>query len=58
MENFNQIESDLLNKIKIISDRNALDSVKTEIERMGGSIKVLSKVEQGTIFEVFLPLIK
>ena len=31
MENFNQIEFDLLNKIKSISDRNALDLVKTEI---------------------------
>ena len=31
MENFNQIESELLNKIKSINDRNALDSTKTEI---------------------------
>ena len=31
MENFNQIESDLLNKIKNVSDRNTLNSVKTEI---------------------------
>jgi hypothetical protein len=30
MENFNQIECDILNKIKNVSDRNALDSVKTE----------------------------
>ena len=30
MENFNQIESDILNKIKNVSDRNVLDSVKTE----------------------------
>ena len=31
MENFNQIESDILNKIKNVSDHNTLDSVKTEI---------------------------
>jgi len=31
MENFNQIESNILNKIKNVSDHNSLDSVKTEI---------------------------
>ena len=31
MENFNQIESDILNKIKNANDRNAYDQVKTEI---------------------------
>ena len=31
MENFNQIESNILNKIKNVNDRNSLDSVKTEI---------------------------
>ena len=31
MENFNQIESDILNKIKNVSDRNSYDRVKTEI---------------------------
>jgi len=31
MENFNQIESDILNKIKNVSNRNSLDSIKTEI---------------------------
>ena len=30
MENFNQIEFNILNKIKNVSDRNVLDSVKTE----------------------------
>ena len=43
MENFNQIESDLLNKIKNISDRNALDSVKTEIFGKKGIITELFK---------------
>ena len=43
MENFNQIESDLLNKIKNISDRNALDSVKTEIFGKKGVITELFK---------------
>ena len=31
MENFNQIQSDLLNKIANIRDRETLDSTKTEI---------------------------
>jgi len=31
MENFNKIESDILNKIKNISDRNSYDVIKTEI---------------------------
>ena len=31
MDNFNQIESDLLKKIKKINDRNSYDSTKTEI---------------------------
>ena len=43
MENFNQIESDLLNKIKGISDRNALDSVKTESFGKKGIITELFK---------------
>jgi len=43
MENFNQIELDLLNKIKNISDRNALDSVKTEIFGKKGIITELFK---------------
>ena len=43
MENFNQIESNLLNKIKNISDRNALDSVKTEIFGKKGVITELFK---------------
>ena len=44
MENFNQIESDLLNKIQGISDRNALDSVKTEIFGKKGIITELFKI--------------
>ena len=31
MENLNQIESDILSKIKNVSDRKSLDSIKTEI---------------------------
>ena len=31
MENFNKIESDILNKIKNISNRNSYDATKTEI---------------------------
>jgi len=31
MENFNQIESDIINKINNSSNRNILDTVKTEI---------------------------
>ena len=41
MENFNQIESDILNKIKNVSDHNALDSVKTEIFGKKGVITEL-----------------
>ena len=37
MENFNQIESNILNKIKNVNDRNSLDSVKTEIFWQKGS---------------------
>ena len=31
MENFSQIESDILNKLKNIKDRNSYESIKTEI---------------------------
>jgi len=43
MENFNQTESDLLNRIKNINDRKALDSVKTEIFGKKGVITELFK---------------
>jgi len=43
MENFNKVESDLLNKIKNISDRNTLDLVKTEIFGKKGIITELFK---------------
>ena len=43
MENFNQIESDLLNRIKNINDRKTLDSVKTEIFGKKGVITELFK---------------
>jgi len=31
MENFDQIKSNILNKIKNVSDRNSYDTIKTEI---------------------------
>ena len=31
MENFDQIESDILNKIKTVVDKNSYDKIKTEI---------------------------
>ena len=43
MENFNKIESDILNKIKNVSDRYALDSAKTEIFGKKGIITELFK---------------
>ena len=43
MENFNQIESDILNKIKNINDRNSLDAVKSEIFGKKGIITELFK---------------
>ena len=43
MENFNQIESDILNKIKNVSDRNSYDTVKTEIFGKKGIITELFK---------------
>ena len=43
MENFDQIESDILNNIKNVSNRNSLDSVKTEIFGKRGVITELFK---------------
>ena len=43
MENFNQIESDILNKLENVKDRNMLDSVKTEIFGKKGIINELFK---------------
>jgi len=43
MENFNQIESNILDKIKNVNDRNSLDSVKTEIFGKKGVITELFK---------------
>ena len=43
MKNFNQIESDILNKIKSINDRNSFDSIKTEIFGKKGVITELFK---------------
>ena len=43
MENFNQIESNILNKIKNASNRSALDSVKAEIFGKKGVITELFK---------------
>ena len=43
MENFNQIESDILNKIKNIGNRNSYDLIKTEIFGKKGIITELFK---------------
>ena len=43
MENFSQIESDILRKIKEVNDRNSLDSAKTEIFGKRGIITELFK---------------
>ena len=43
MENFNQIESDILNKIKNVNNRNSYDQVKTEIFGKKGIITELFK---------------
>ena len=43
MENFIQIESDILNKIKNVSDRSSYEAVKTEIFGKKGIITELFK---------------
>jgi len=43
MENFNQIESDILNKIKNANDRSSYESIKTEIFGKKGIITELFK---------------
>ena len=43
MENFNQIESNILNKIKNVSDRNSYDIIKTEIFGKKGIVTELFK---------------
>ena len=43
MENFNQIESDILNKIKNVNDRNSYEKTKTEIFGKKGIITELFK---------------
>ena len=43
MENFNQIESDILNKINGVKDRNSYEMVKTEIFGKKGIITELFK---------------
>ena len=43
MKNFNEIESDILNKIKNISDRNSYDVIKTEISGKKGILTELFK---------------
>ena len=46
MDNFNQVESDILDKIKNINDRNSYDVVKTEIFGKKGIItELLKKIE-------------
>ena len=41
MENFDQIESDIINKIKNVSNKNSFDSIKTEIFGKKGIITEL-----------------
>ena len=43
MENFNQIESDILNKIKKINDRSSYETIKSEIFGKKGIITELFK---------------
>ena len=43
MENFNQIKSDILNKIKYVNDHDSFDSAKTEIFGKKGVITELFK---------------
>ena len=43
MENFDQIESDILNKIKSVIDRNSYEKIKTEIFGKKGIITELFK---------------
>ena len=43
MENFSQIESEILNKIKSIKDRSSYESIKTEIFGKKGIITELFK---------------
>ena len=43
MENINQIESDILNKIKNVNNRNSYDTIKTEIFGKKGIITELFK---------------
>ena len=43
MENFTQVENDILNKLKNIKDRNSLDLVKTEIFGKKGILTELFK---------------
>ena len=43
MENLNQIESDILNKIENVSDRSSYDTTKTEILGKKGIITELFK---------------
>ena len=43
MENINQIESDILNKIKNVSDHNSYERIKTEIFGKKGIITELFK---------------
>ena len=42
-KDFNQIESDILNKIKAVSDRNSYDTIKTEIFGKKGVVTELFK---------------
>ncbi len=60
MENFNQIESDILNKIKKINDRSSYETIKTEIFGKKGIItelfKKIGSLDQGQRKEYALNL--
>ena len=41
MENFNQIESDILNKIKNVSDKSSYEKIKSEISKIGVKVEYI-----------------
>ena len=52
MENFSQVESNILNKIKKVSDRNSLDLVKTEMKKQLQSYLSVFEKQFHKIFNV------
>tara|TARA_B100000029_G_C17303567_1_gene861608 strand:- start:400 stop:585 length:186 start_codon:yes stop_codon:yes gene_type:complete len=46
-------------EVTAVSGRGVgLDAVKSEVERLGGTISVSSKVDKGTEFTIELPILK